>query len=62
MSDASAATFLTKPTTEPTTEPAAPPKDDDVIYDPDDDLLPPPKPASDSPTRTNATSLVVVKG
>jgi len=59
MSDTSAATLLA---TDAPTEPAAPPKGDDVIYDPADDLLPPPKPAADGTPRTSVTTLVVVKG
>jgi hypothetical protein len=55
-----AAASLIAPTLEPST--AAPAADDDVLYDPADDLLPPPKPAVERPARTTVTALVVVAG
>ena len=54
------AALVTAPTLEPSA--AAPAPGDDVLFDPADDLLPPPKPAEQSPARTTATSLVLAKG
>ena len=43
------------------TEPAQAPKDDGVLYDPEDDLLPPAKPADrNAPAPTGTTTLVLV--
>lgn len=58
MTDTVAATLVTEPTSEPT----KPPPSDDIVYDPEDDLLPPPKPADQSTAGTNVTTLVVVRG
>jgi hypothetical protein len=55
-----AAASLIEPTLEPRT--AAPAADDDVLYDPADDLLPPPKPAVERPAHTTVTALMVVTG
>jgi hypothetical protein len=55
-----AASRLIEPTLEPST--ATPATGDDVLYDPADDLLPPPKPAEQGPARTTVTALVAVTG
>jgi hypothetical protein len=47
---------------EPTPTAPAPAPGDDVLFDPEDDLLPPPKPADERPARKAVASLVVVQG
>jgi hypothetical protein len=53
-----AASLLTEPTSTPTAPAPAP--GDDVLFDPEDDLLPPPKPADERPAHKAVTLLVVV--
>jgi len=55
-----AAALATKPTLDPNA--AAPAPGDDVLFDPADDLLPPPKPAEQRPARPTVTTLVLAKG
>lgn len=54
------AALVTEPTPEPSA--AAPAPGDDVLFDPADDLLPPPKPAEQRPARATVTTLVLAKG